>query len=174
MPSNCGSRPHEVTAVTHDMTPRSSNDTITFVKEIENLKTLSHPGTVLVSAAAIDNALQKLLLCKMRNLSNEEAKRIFRPLHHFSPKIDIAYAFELIDDDLYNDLRIIKDIRNEFAHPKGWTDFGTPAVAELVRQFKEWNSSCDLFELFNTRVLICLKGIDAKLETALMAYALKS
>jgi hypothetical protein len=52
------------------MTPRSANDTITFVKEIENLKTLSHPGTVLVSAAAIDNALQKLLLCKMRNLSN--------------------------------------------------------------------------------------------------------
>jgi len=146
----------------------------TFEKEIEKLKTLSHSGTVLVSAAAIDNALQQLLLCKMRSLSNNKADRIFRPLQRFSSKIDIAYAFEVIDDDLYDDLRIIKDIRNEFAHPKGWTDFSTPAITGLMRQFKGWNSSCDPFELFNTRVLNCRKGIEQKFQAALMAHALKS
>jgi DNA-binding MltR family transcriptional regulator len=146
-----------------------------YEKEIEKLKKASHAGTVLVSAAEIDSALRNLLLCKMRKLSIKKAQRIFGscgPLDHFSPKIDIAYALELFEDGLYNDLQIIKNIRNEFAHPKGWTDFRTPAVAELVRQFKGWNSSCDPSELFTTRVKICLERIDAKLEKALFDSAM--
>lgn len=78
--------------------------------------------TVLVAAAALDGVLRNLLLVVMRGLSNNKAEQIFgshRPLYHLSPKIDIAYAFEVIDEDLYSDLRIIKDIRNKFAHPEG-------------------------------------------------------
>jgi len=51
-------------------------------------------------------------------MSNNKAEQIFGshgPLYHLSPKI----AFEVIDEDLYSDLRIIKDIRNKFAHPEG-------------------------------------------------------
>jgi hypothetical protein len=100
--------------------------------------TLKLLDTVLVAAAALDGVLRNLLLVVMRGLSNNKAEQIFgshRPLYHLSPKIDIAYAFEVIDEDLYSDLPIIKDIRNKFAHREGPTDFRTPKVMELVRGF---------------------------------------
>jgi len=107
---------------------------------IAELSTKSQAWTVLVSAAAVDDRLQKLLLGKMRTMSNEHAKRIFNgPLARFGPKIDVAYAFELIDDDLHNDLMVIKDIRNEFAHPQreALERFATSEGFELARVFVE-------------------------------------
>jgi Aromatic-ring hydroxylase, C-terminal len=39
----------------------------------------------------------------MRHLSNDKAKRIFNgPLRSFAAKIDVAYAFELIDEELHD------------------------------------------------------------------------
>jgi hypothetical protein len=103
---------------------------------------------VLVSAAALNAALEWLLLGRMRNLSDKEYQRIFgRPLSDLAPKIDIAYAFELIGADLYHDLQVIKDIRNRFAHPDGPTNFRTRKIADLVRRFKSLKSGSDGFAL---------------------------
>ena len=40
----------------------------------------------------------------------------FAPLGTFSTKISIAFFIGLIPEDIYNDLNIIRKIRNEFAH----------------------------------------------------------
>jgi hypothetical protein len=142
--------------------------------EIAELRLRSQAGTVLVSAAALDGNLRNLLLMIMK-LSNNRAEQIFGsvgPLYHFSPKIDVAYAFKVIDEDLYNDLRIIKDIRNKFAHPEGLTDFQTRKIKDLVRKFKSWTSSSDEYALFIQRVQDCQSKLDALAERALVVHAL--
>jgi hypothetical protein len=141
-------------------------------EEIAKLKKQSQAGTVLVSAAALNVALEGLLLGRMRDLSNTEYKRIFgRPLNDLAPKIDVAYAFELIDAALYDDLRIIKDIRNEFAHPEGPVDFRTPKIIELVSRFKSSTSDGNSFALFNERVKTCAEKIEARTQQDLFTDA---
>ena len=139
----------------------------------EQLKRLSQSGAVLVSAAALDGGLRNLLLLTM-SLSNNKAEQVFGrgPLYHFSPKIDIAYAFKVIDEDLYNDLRIIKDIRNKFAHPEGPTDFNTPKIKDLVQKFDSWTSMHDEYALFIQRVEHCLSELDALTNRALCVQVL--
>jgi DNA-binding MltR family transcriptional regulator len=105
----------------------------------------------------------------MRSLSNTKAKRIFEgPLASFGAKTDVAYAFELIDDDVYNDLRVIKDIRNEFAHSLATVSFASPEIVELVKKFRGWNTDIfDAFKFFNARVTSCLVRIDQKTQQIL-------
>jgi hypothetical protein len=128
---------------------------------------------VLVSAAVLEDRLQRLLLMKMRNLSNTKAKRIFEgPLESFAGKADVAYAFELIDEDVYEDLKVIKDIRNEFAHSIAAVSFTSPEILEHVKKFRGWNTDVsDTFSFFNARVMSCLARIDQKVEKILFAHA---
>src|SRR5215468_10670469 len=112
-----------------EIAPGTYHQQFSFHRDIEQLKALSQPGYVLLAATELDKALRAILLVSMRDISNNKAKDLFAghgPLYHLSPKIDIAYAFKLIDEDLYNDLRIIKEIRNKFAHPEGRPDFKKP------------------------------------------------
>ncbi len=143
--------------------------------EIAKLKLQSQAGTVLVSAAALDGSLRNVLLVIM-NLSNNKAMQMFGsalgPLYHFSPKIEIAYAFKVIDRDLYNDLRIIKDIRNKFAHPEGPTAFQTPKITDLVRKFKSWTPGSDGYELFIQRVEHCSSELNGLADRGLFVQAL--
>jgi hypothetical protein len=143
---------------------RVTIQTIDLASVIGELRTKSQAGTVLVSAAVIESGLQELLLTKMRTLSTNKAKRIFNgPLRSFAAKIDVAYAFELIDDELYDDLTIIRDIRNEFAHSVTETDFGNPEIVELVQKFKGRGASVEAFAFFQQRIESCSDQIRAKL-----------
>jgi DNA-binding MltR family transcriptional regulator len=131
--------------------------------------------TVLISAASLDRELMRLLLTKMRTLSDTRAKRIFEgPLGRFVAKLDVAYAFDLIDDDLYQDLTVIRNIRNEFAHSVTDISFASPEVINLMRGFKGWNTDVPTqFDFFNGRVQSCLKQLTAKQEAEIMAYAVR-
>ena len=76
--------------------------------EIAQLRLRSQAGIVLVSAAALDGSLRNVLLTTM-NLSDKKAEQMFAATTavHFSPKFEIACAFKVIDDGLYNDLSAI-------------------------------------------------------------------
>jgi hypothetical protein len=81
--------------------PESAEKTVTDPgQEITELTLQSQAGWVLVSAAVLADSLERLLLIKMRTLSNKKAKQIFKngPLRNLAAKIDIAWGFELIDD----------------------------------------------------------------------------
>jgi DNA-binding MltR family transcriptional regulator len=149
--------------------------TINLGDVIRELRTKSQAGTVLVSAAVVDDGLQQLLLTKMRTLSNNKANRIFNgPLRSFTAKIDVAYAFELIDDELYDDLTTIRDIRNEFAHSVNETHFERPEIVELVQRFKGREaSSIDAFSFFQHRIDSCSNQIKGKLDRFLFDHAVK-
>ena len=50
------------------------------------------------------------------------------PLATFSSKIDLAYSLALIDENVHQDLHLLKKIRNEFAHLPGKLSFENPKI----------------------------------------------
>jgi hypothetical protein len=83
-----------------------------------------------VGAASLDARLEGALLTKFRPLSNTMKDRLFdgggyAPLANFAPKIEIAYALEIISKEIYDTLRLINKIRVAFAHSKKITNFDT-------------------------------------------------
>ena len=147
----------------------------TLSEMISQLMRNSQASVALVTLAIIDEWLQKLLLHKMRKLSNTVAARIFDsngPLHELALKIDIAYAFELIDDDTLKSLRALKDLRNRFAHTQAALHFDSPDIDKLCQKLPGWKRGTDNQKLFDAVAMECIKKISATRERLLMAHAL--
>ena len=122
---------------------------------------------VLLRTAVLENHLHSLLLASMRPLTNEKEDRIFSngPLSALRCKIAVAYGFGLIDDGLYDDLMVIREIRNKFAHTLNKITFSSPDVIELVQKFTSWNAGViDPFGLFKERVASCFTRIDRRYQ----------
>jgi hypothetical protein len=62
------------------------------------------------------------------------------PLSSFSQRIAVAYAFGFITKEHYDDLRLIKDIRNHFAHHPLGTSFETSDVAASARRLSDFET----------------------------------
>ena len=126
---------------------------------------------VLLRTAVLENHLLSLLLASMRPLSNEKEDRIFTkgPLSRFAAKIAVAYGFGLIDDDLYDDLRVLREIRNKFAHTLNKITFSSPDVIELMQKFRGWRNTgvIDVFDFFKERVASCATQIDREYQQLL-------
>jgi hypothetical protein len=97
----------------------------------------AHVATV--GAASLDLSLEGALLTKFRPLSNTMKTRLFdgggyAPLANFAPKIDMAYALEIIPKEMYDTLRLINKVRVSFAHSKKInTNFEDPAILALLK-----------------------------------------
>jgi hypothetical protein len=130
---------------------------------------------VLLNTAVLEKHLLSLLLASMRPLSNEKEDRIFTkgPLSRFAAKIAVAYGFGLIDDDLYNDLVVIRKIRNKFAHTLNKITFSSPDVIELMQKFRGWRNTgvIDAFDFFKERVASCATKIDGEYQQLLYENA---
>ena len=130
----------------------------------EELRARTHPGTALLITGYIDDFLEDLLLHKMRPLSNTIKNRIFKgygPLESLSAKIDIAYAFNFVDDVTYEDMRVIKDIRNKFAHPTELLNFSSPEIVDLCAKLSTFDKAKPATSAFAdaiSKVLAALYG----------------
>jgi mannitol operon repressor len=60
----------------------------------------------------------------------------FAPLGSFGARIKAAYCLGLISQDEYNDLKIIKNIRNSFAHGLHGLSFLTPDIQAECEKLK--------------------------------------
>lgn len=101
----------------------------------------SDRGCVLVSASILDDTLDILLkqILKRKKLSNNKIKDITNftgPLGTFSSRIVMSYVFSVISCELYENLEIIRRIRNDFAHGYDRTDFSQSELEEKVRSMK--------------------------------------
>jgi DNA-binding MltR family transcriptional regulator len=133
-------------------------------------------GNALVIAGLIEDQLQKVLLAAGRQLSNRTAKVIFDgmgPLSTFSAKIEIAFMFELIEKPVRDDLRVIKRIRNAFAHTSRNVHFGTRHIAEECRKLSNWTEEFDNQDCFRARALECFNEINKKMEMLMFTQALR-
>ena len=92
-------------------------------------------GVVIISAVFIDKQLQNLLenhlkqdKSVIRNLFNNN---INGPLSSLSAKIKTSYVLGLIPKEIYNDLEIIRQIRNKFAHEIFGMSFQNEEIVKL-------------------------------------------
>jgi mannitol operon repressor len=111
----------------------------TFIRTFRNE---SDRGAVLVASALLDEILETLLRGAMSNEPHIK-KRCIDPLFGpeaalatFASKMKIARAFGILADWMYEDLEIIRKIRNEFAHSHSSADFSNPNVVRLIGSLK--------------------------------------
>lgn len=131
-------------------------------------------GFALVTVAVVDQWLQKLLLTKMEKISNTVAGRIFEsfgPLYEIAPKADMAFALGLIDDTMLSDFRVLRDIRNKFAHADAIIYFSSEEIALLCQKLSGWKKGADNHHLFNEIATELVQKIDAKTQEITFAKA---
>ena len=58
--------------------------------------------------------------------------KLNRPLMHFPARINLAFLLQLIDEETLMGLRLVQEIRNEFAHKAEVKDFRSRTVAPKV------------------------------------------
>ncbi len=54
------------------------------------------------------------------------------PLATFSSKLDLAFLLGLIPKNIFNDLHLLRKIRNEFAHSASLMTFESPSIKDRV------------------------------------------
>jgi DNA-binding MltR family transcriptional regulator len=93
--------------------------------------------TVLTSVAMLEEALEAALISRMRPLTKKMRDRLFEgygPISSFAARVDIAYAIEIISEEDYKALLIIKSIRNKFAHSNEALGFDREDIASLAKR----------------------------------------
>jgi DNA-binding MltR family transcriptional regulator len=151
-------------------------DSITLTKMLHDFSQRADTSYVIVVGTTLEQLLELALLANMRELSNRLAERLFSgygPLSTFSAKIDIAYAFQIIPDDMLGDFRTIKDIRNEFAHTDKLIHFNSPELEPLIKQLTGWTKDSVALTLFDARVDACRAVLDKHIETSIFIDAFR-
>lgn len=109
----------------------------------ESLQGETDRGTAVLSAILLDDLLEKLIEASF--IKDRRVKLLFkndRILQSFYAKINLAYFAGLIPKPFFEDLKVICEIRNKFAHsvisdPK----FTNAAITRLVNQLSQMPES---------------------------------
>jgi DNA-binding MltR family transcriptional regulator len=102
-----------------------------------SLLTESDRGSVLMAAAFIEDKITQLLETYMVQ-NNTIQKKIFEgngALATFSSKIDISFLLGLIPKNVYNDLGVLRKLRNDFAHNAKAITFQTEYIKDRCTSF---------------------------------------
>ena len=98
----------------------------------------SDRAAAVVSGSILEEILQRMLLAFFLPHQNIE-KNLFdglTPLSTFGAKSDITYHLGLINDAEYGDLKLIKRIRNEFAHSIKGINFDADIIKNRCYQLQ--------------------------------------
>jgi mannitol operon repressor len=109
---------------------------------LPKLNAESDRGFILVVCSFLDVILKEVVLCFLRPGADSTKKLVLSdraPLQSFSAKIDFCHAGSLISDDIYENLQILRKIRNEFAH-KVSVDYADKDIVKLISKFKNLES----------------------------------
>lgn len=105
---------------------------------VDELRKETDRGLSLVGAALIDDKLQETIqsFC----VENRSVRRLLTdgnaPLGTFSSRIEVCYALGLIDEFEYQEIGLIRKVRNEFAHAKHGTNFQSSKIIGLCSSLK--------------------------------------
>src|ERR1019366_6243223 len=108
---------------------------------VDLLVSESDRGCILVGAALLDEELAGLFRAILIPELSREMLKVDRPLGSFSARSQMAYALGLIHKQDFDDLDIVRKIRNDTAHfvarrGDGFaTDFSNAATVARCRSF---------------------------------------
>jgi mannitol operon repressor len=110
---------------------------VEFLPFLDDLNAESSRGRAMIAAAYLDELLKRVLLGYMRDVP--EAKDLVTghhaPLGTFDARIEACFALGLINDEERSELKLIRRIRNDFAHdPKA--RFNDQSIADRCRNLK--------------------------------------
>jgi DNA-binding MltR family transcriptional regulator len=148
--------PEEITKILHMMSRRADT------------------SYIIVSGTALEDLLEQAILGRMRDLSGIVYDRIFAsrgPLNTFSAKIDLAFAFEIIDEGTTADFHALREIRNAFAHAKTELHFESKELRPLFQKFTRWTKSVDSMKLFDESVAALTITLNRYLENSIFVAA---
>jgi hypothetical protein len=79
----------------------------------------SERGAILVGSSKVETYLENLILSVLPSKEKSFTSKLFNypgPLSSFSGKIELSYAFNVIDKRVYDSLTTLKKLRNNAAH----------------------------------------------------------
>jgi len=151
-----------------DLPEKLANDLARSFGHLKVLAQYLQPATAILTSSIIERALEAALIAKMRPISNRLKERLFEgygPFASFSSKIDVAYALSIISDDVFDDLKIIKEIRNEFAHPKTTiVHFEDEEISIIVRKFKGYSKDEGNGQVFVRKCTSSLEALGGNVD----------
>jgi len=99
----------------------------------------SDRGAAVLAGGFVENYLAVYLRSSI--VDAEVADELFQPLgplSSFSQRSAVARAFGFVSKSQYDDLAVIRRIRNHFAHHPLDSTFNTPAVAQLAAKLSQF------------------------------------
>jgi DNA-binding MltR family transcriptional regulator len=102
----------------------------------------THAGVALVLCSLLDDVFERALRAAMSHLSNivlNELLTGYGPLSRLSAKIEIAYGMKLVTAQQCSDARLIRKIRNKFAHVAKRLDFGSKEIVQIGAQLSTYD-----------------------------------
>jgi hypothetical protein len=143
---------------------------------LKELARNGHAAHAIWVAASLENNLSHLLQLYMPKLSNRLRAKLFYgygPFAHFSVKIDVAYALDLIPESLRRDLHVIREIRNSFAHATTRKHFGTDEMMKLLTKFSDYDPKMDRLAFYLEKLSRCRAVLQPSMQTLAVVAALK-
>lgn len=104
---------------------------------MEAIRTEHDISAAVVASAILEAKLEELIQQKLINKRPALKNELFSnqgPLSTFHGKIVVGEAFGIITSPMAGDLKIIKNIRNVFAHAKQQLDFDHPDIAAQIAE----------------------------------------
>lgn len=106
---------------------------------VETLMKESDRGCAIFGAAILHDNLE----CLLREFFRKDARSAkqvitplfgaYAPLATFQARIDLAYALALIPRSTFDELHVVRKLRNEFAHESGPIDFDDERCRDRLR-----------------------------------------
>jgi DNA-binding MltR family transcriptional regulator len=116
--------------------PKKRQDAEGFYKELLNAP---DRAAAVLAAAMLDAQLHELL--KSFFIENEQTTLEILDRLQFAMKIQLAYCLGLIPMEDYEDLTLIKEIRNQFGHGLHGLSFDEPGITEKCNWFRKFSAS---------------------------------
>ncbi len=127
------------------MAKKNEFSTVDFESFSQGFWTETDRACAVLGGAYLDAALESLFRRCLSSLK-KELLEYPGPLSSFSSRIRVAYSLSWIDTSIYDDLNIIRGIRNDFAHSFDHElCFDNQSVADRCRNLKSASASIDGF-----------------------------
>ena len=103
----------------------------------------SDRGAAILAAANFEEWLRSIILGYFAKLNYKLKSKLFEngALSTFSAKIDFGFALGIYDKDTLNELHVIKDIRNEFAHSTKPMGFENASILGMCQKLNKGDAS---------------------------------
>ena len=104
----------------------------------KSYKDESDRSVVILAGSFIEMTLEKYL--RMKLVDSESVAQLFSgyaPLATFSAKIEVGFALGLLPVHVYQDLKVVKKLRNIFAHEVEPWNFDSQRVGDICANFNK-------------------------------------